>query len=103
MFYETGRHLAWEDLSLRPLGIELKSLFLVSPEYREDCGICAREYGKANPGDPFSRDRAISHLRSGLAIPLDYRVEWRNEGREYIRDEKAVEYVVSVPTNMRHI
>lgn len=72
------------------------------PEWWDaSCKASASNWAAANPSDPFAYRHAMAQMRSGVAVPSDFHVEWRDETRSYESDGSVIEYTVKVPFSMK--
>ena len=62
------------------------------------CITVANKQRQANPSDPFTYNRVMSHLLSGVCMISDYEVEFRNEPRT---TETGKAYSVQIPCNQK--
>lgn len=64
---------------------------------RESIIELAEAWGKANKSDPFAAQRALTHLRNGVADLTSYQVVFGPETRTTATGAK---YTVQVPRNL---
>ncbi len=64
----------------------------------QQCETTARDQQKANPSDPFTYERVMAHLLSGVCIVSDYMVRFRNEPR---KTESGKDYTIQVPFDQK--
>lgn len=62
------------------------------------CEDVAKKQQHADRSDPFTYNRVMSHLLTGLCLISDYEVEFRNEPR---MTENGKSYSVQVPCNQK--
>lgn len=62
----------------------------------------AEDFAQADRSDPFTRDRVLSHYRSGVAKPGDYSVRFRRETTTVIGyGGRPIDKTVHVPFDMK--
>ena len=79
-------------------GTTPKSLAAYNRSQMQACIHVANKQMMANPSDPFTYSRVMSHLLNGLCLVSDYEVEFRNEPRT---TESGKSYSAQVPINMK--
>ena len=79
-------------------GVTRNSLAAYNKSQIDMCRLIADKQRKANPSDPFTYDRVMGHLLSGLCVISDYEVEFRNEPRT---TESGKSYSVQIPYNQK--
>ena len=62
------------------------------------CHLTAMDQKRANPSDPSTYDRVMSHLLNGICLISDYSVQFRRETRI---TQQGASYSVEVPYNMK--
>ncbi len=79
-------------------GMTNTSLGLYNRANMQACIAVANKQKHANPSDPFTYDRVMSHLLGGLCLISDYEVEFRNEPRT---TESGKSYSIQIPCNQK--
>ena len=85
------------------MSIHSPSLAKYNHKHLRECEAVAAAQAGANPSDPFTYARVLSHMLCGHCLISDYQVDFRKEQRKYVgEDGKELEYTVEVPVNQKH-
>ena len=79
-------------------GVTNKSLAAYNRSQMSAVIDVAKKQKAANPSDPFTFNRVMSHILNGLCMISDYEVEFRNEPR---MTDSGKSYSVQVPFNQK--
>jgi hypothetical protein len=79
-------------------GTTNNSLAKYNRSQMQACITVASKQRAANPSDPYTYDRVMTHLLGGLCMISDYEVEFRNEPRT---TETGKPYNIQIPCNQK--
>ena len=82
------------------MSIDSTALSKYNLEHLATAKAKARLMARADPSDPFTYNRVLTHILNGVCVASDYDVEFRKETR-YTEREPRKAYKVDIPCNMK--